>query len=68
MEYINILTIPDMLDNISPETLELLKRSLQRLNNSLPIEIKTNLSDLHSDLLQKMSLTSPGVAGPWVMK
>ena len=35
MQNIHILNLPDMLDNISPETLELLKRSVLRLNSSL---------------------------------
>lgn len=68
MQNIHILNLPDMLDNISPETLELLKRSVLRLNSSLSIEIKANLAGLHSDLLQRVSRTSPAVASTWIMK
>jgi hypothetical protein len=58
----NTLVIPDILENINQGTLEELRSSLNLLNNSLPNDVKGNLNNLHSDLLNKISLTSHEVA------
>ena len=64
----NTLVIPDILENINQGTLEELRSSLNLLNNSLPNDVKGNLNNLHSDLLNKISLTSHEVADAWVLK
>jgi hypothetical protein len=64
----NTLVIPDILENINQEILEELKNSLHMLNNFLSNEVKGNLSNLHSDLLNKIGLIPSEVANPWVIK
>ena len=64
----NTLIIPDILENINQGTLEEFRNSLHSLNNSLPNDVKGNLCNLHSDLLNKISLTSQEVANAWVLK
>lgn len=67
-KMVNTLVIPDILENINQETLQELRNSLHILNNSLSNEVKGNLCNLHSDLLNKIGLTPYRVADPWVLK
>lgn len=65
---VNTLIIPDILENINQETLQELRNSLHILNNSLSDGVKGNLCNLHSDLLNKISIIPYEVANPWALK
>jgi hypothetical protein len=60
----NTLIISDILDNINEETLRELRNSLHSLNNYLSNEVKGNISNLHSDLMNKLGLIPSRVAEP----
>lgn len=64
----NTLIISDILDNINEETLRELRNSLHSLNNYLSNEVKGNISNLHSDLMNKLGFIPSRVAEPWVLK